>query len=98
MKLHFKSVDHMQEFFFGKNTHHPKIYDAMVQSIAHGIDNNLKRVDFCEISFDTEEADMHLESTKFEWRENLENALKWYTSEEEYEECAKIVKLIDKLC
>ena len=43
-----------------------------------------------------EESDMHLESDKTEWKENLENALKWYTSEEEYEECAKIVKLIDK--
>ena len=51
MKLHFKNGEQMQEFFFGEDNHHPKIYDAMVQSIAHGIDNKLERVDFCEISF-----------------------------------------------
>ena len=34
---------------------------------------------------------------KSEWKSGLENAINYYIEKEEYEECSKIKKLIDKI-
>ena len=71
----------------------PIMMRSLVLNIADGIEDNLESVNIAEIK----NHDVILSVPKSEWKGGLENAMDYYIKTEEYEECAKIKKLIDKI-
>ena len=71
----------------------PLMVKSLVVNIAEGIRNNLESVNIAEIKHH----DVIINVPKTEWKSGLENAINYYIEREEYEECSKIKKLINKL-
>jgi len=71
----------------------PTMMKSLVLNIADGIEGNLESVNIAEIN----NHDIILSVPKAEWKGGLENAMNYYIEKEEYEECSKIKKLINKL-
>ena len=71
----------------------PLMMKTLVTKIADGIEDNLESVNVVEIK----NHDLIISVPKTEWKGGLENALDYYIEKEEYEECSKIKKLIEKL-
>ena len=71
----------------------PIMMRSLVTNIADGIEDNLESVNVAEIK----NHDVIISVPKTEWKPGLENAMSYYVEREEYEECAKIKKLIDRL-
>tara|TARA_B100001778_G_scaffold28858_1_gene21007 strand:+ start:1043 stop:1315 length:273 start_codon:yes stop_codon:yes gene_type:complete len=71
----------------------PTMMRSLVSNIAEGIEDNLESVNIAEIKHH----DIILSVPKSEWKGGLENAMNYYIEKEEYEECSKIKKLINKL-
>ena len=57
----------------------------------HGL--SIKKQKLCEVK----NSNIFITVEKQEWKNSLDSALEYYISTEEYEECSKIKKLIDKL-
>jgi len=66
---------------------------SLVTNIADGIDDDLESVNVAEIK----NYDVIVSVPKAQWKPGLENAMDYYIEREEYEECSKIKKLIEKL-
>ena len=66
---------------------------SLVVNIADGIEDNLEAVNVAEIK----NHDVIISVSKSEWKGGLEKAMKYYIKTEEYEECLKIKKYIEKL-
>tara|TARA_R110000744_G_scaffold33531_1_gene78700 strand:- start:42 stop:314 length:273 start_codon:yes stop_codon:yes gene_type:complete len=66
---------------------------SLVLNIADGIEDNLESVNVAEIK----NHDIIISVPKTEWKGGLENAMNYYIEKEEYEECSKIKKLIEKI-
>ena len=71
----------------------PTILKSLVINIAAGIEDNLESVNIAEIK----NQDIIISVPKTEWKGGLENAMDYYIKREEYEECSKIKKIINKL-
>ena len=71
----------------------PTMMRSLVSNIAEGIEDNLESVNIAEIK----NHDIILSVSKDEWKPGLENAMDYYIEREEYEECSKIKKLIEKI-
>ena len=71
----------------------PIMMKSLVSNIASGIEDNLESVNIAEIKHH----DVIINVPKTEWKSGLEKALNFYIEREEYEECSKIKKLINKL-
>ena len=71
----------------------PLMMRTLVENIAEGVELKLESVNIAEIK----STDIILSVPKAEWKGGLENALDYYIKTEEYEECSKIKKLINKL-
>ena len=71
----------------------PTMMKSLVSNIAEGIEDNLESVNIAEIK----NHDIILSVPKSEWKGGLENAMNYYIEREEYEECSKIKKLINRL-
>ena len=71
----------------------PLMMKTLVTKIADGIEDNLESVNVAEIK----NHDIILSVPKTEWKGGLENAMDYYIEREEYEECSKIKKLIEKI-
>ena len=71
----------------------PVMMKSLVLNIADGIEDNLESVNVAEIK----NYDIIISVPKTEWKGGLENAMDYYIEREEYEECSKIKKLINKL-
>ena len=71
----------------------PIMMKSLVLNIADGIKDNLEIVNIAEIK----NHDVIISVPKEEWRGGLENAMNYYIEREEYEECSKIKKLIERL-
>ena len=69
------------------------VYKSLVESITTGVDLDLESVNIAEIK----NHDIMISVPKTEWESGLENALNFYIEREEYEECSKIKKLIERL-
>jgi len=87
----------MQDFFFGDAADHSTIYESIIKAISIGMLTKKDTVKVWEIYFANEDEDLIIECEKDEWKENLNNALSWYTENEMFEECAYVKKMIDKL-
>ena len=66
---------------------------SLVVNIADGIEDDLESVNIAEIK----NYDVIISVPKEEWKAGLKNAMDYYIKTEEYEECSKIKKLINKL-
>ena len=71
----------------------PLMMKTLVTKIADGIEDNLESVNIAEIKH----TDIILSVPKDEWKPGLKKALDFYIEREEYEECSKIKKIINKL-
>ena len=71
----------------------PIMMKSLVLNIAEGIKDNLESVNIAEIK----NHDVIISVSKDEWKAGLENAMNYYIKTEEYEECSKIKKLIEKI-
>ena len=70
-----------------------QVFKSLIRNITEGIELNLESVNIAEIK----NHDIILSVDKTEWKGGLENAMNYYIEKEEYEECSKIKKLIEKL-
>ena len=71
----------------------PLMMKTLVTNIAEGIEDKLESVNVAEI----ENHNVIISVAKTEWKDGLENAMSYYIEKEEYEECSKIKKLIERL-
>ena len=71
----------------------PLMMKTLVTNIAEGIKDNLESINVAEIK----NYDVIVSVPKSEWKSGLEQAMNYYIEREEYEECSKIKKLINKL-
>tara|TARA_B100001094_G_scaffold121835_1_gene117607 strand:- start:648 stop:920 length:273 start_codon:yes stop_codon:yes gene_type:complete len=71
----------------------PVMMKSLVSNIADGIESNLESVNIAEIK----NQNLILSVPKTEWKGGLENAMNYYIEKEEYEECSKIKKIIERL-
>ena len=71
----------------------PTMMKSLVENITEGIESNLESVNIAEIKH----TDIILSVSKDEWKPGLEKAMEYYIKTEEYEECSKIKKLINKI-
>ena len=71
----------------------PTVMKSLVSNIAEGIKDKLESVNIAEIK----NQDLIISVPKSEWKGGLNKALDYYVEKEEYEECSKIKKLIEKL-
>ena len=97
LELQFKDAQEFEEYFFGPNAPKGEIYMNIFEGVKEGLDNDLDNVTFAEISFD-DGTFMVLDSVRDEWKQNLENCIKYYIQTEQFELCAEIneyIKLLD---
>ncbi len=96
LKLKLKDVDDMQRFFFGDSVDHDLIYANLYRCVEKGVLNNLDEVQFASITFDNgEQIDLNCE--REEYHKNLSNIIRFYESNDEFERCALVKKLQQKI-
>ena len=70
-----------------------KVYKSLIDGVTEAIKNKKETIKLCEVK----NSGIFITVEKEEWKNSLDSALEYYISTEEYEECSKIKKLIDKL-
>jgi hypothetical protein len=71
----------------------PQVYKSLVEGITEAFETNSNEIKLCEFEY----ADTYLTVHKDMWSESLNSAMNFYIEKEEYEQCSKIKKLINKL-
>ena len=71
----------------------PLIMKTLVANITEGVEDDLESVNIAEIKH----TDIIINVPKTEWKSGLKKAMEYYIKTEEYEECSKIKKLIERL-
>ena len=71
----------------------PQVYKSLVEGITEAFETNSSEIKLCELKH----ADTYLTVHKDVWLESLDSAMNFYIEKEEYEQCSKVKKLIDKL-
>ena len=71
----------------------PQVYKSLVEGITEAFETDSDEIKLCEVKY----ANTYLTVHKNGWSESLAKALDFYIDREEYEECSKIKKLIDRL-
>ena len=69
------------------------IYKSLVEGVSEAMKDNRDKIRICEIK----NSNVYVTVEKRDWKSSLDKALEFYINKEEYEECSKIKKLIDKL-
>ena len=70
-----------------------QVYKSLVEGITEAFENNSNEIKLCEVKY----ANTYLTVHKNNWSGSLAKAIDFYIEREEYEQCSKIKKLIDKL-
>ena len=70
-----------------------QVYKSLIEGVSEAIKNNKDKVRLCEVK----NSNTYITVEKQDWKDSLDRALQFYVKREEYEECSKIKKLIDKL-
>ena len=96
LKLKLKDVDGLNKFFFGDSVDHDLIYANIYRCIENGIMNNLDEVQFASVTFDNGEQ-IDLNCNRDEFYENLTHVRLYYEKVQEFEKCAIVKKLQEKL-
>ena len=71
----------------------PYVYRSLIEGITEAFENNLEEIELCELKYSNTYLTVHKDS----WSESLDKAMDFYIENEEYEICAEIKKLTDKL-
>ena len=71
----------------------PLMMKTLVTNIAEGVKDNLESVNVAEIK----NYNVIISVPKTEWKSGLEKAMDYYIEKEEYEECSKIKKILNRL-
>ena len=71
----------------------PTMMKSLVTNIAEGIKDKSESVNIAEIK----NYDVIISVPKTEWKSGLEKAMDYYIEKEEYEECSKIKKILNRL-
>ena len=71
----------------------PQVYKSLIDGVTEAIKTNKEAIKLCEVK----NSGMFITVEKPEWKDSLDSALQYYVNKEEYEQCSKIKKLIDKL-
>ena len=96
LTIKLNSADDVHDYFFGYDTDKGLIYENIVKSINEGIKSNVDFVTVFEIIINDGE-DIIMDSYREEWPQSLSEAMSWYEQQEEYDICAKIRDLLQKL-
>ena len=70
-----------------------QVYKSLVEGVSEAIKENKEAINLCEVK----NSGIVITVEKPEWKKSLDSALQFYVNREEYEECSKIKKLIDRL-
>ena len=70
-----------------------QVYKSLIDGVTEAIKTNKEAIKLCEVK----NSGMFITVEKPEWKDSLDSALQYYVNKEEYEQCSKIKKLIDKL-
>tara|TARA_B100000287_G_scaffold336996_1_gene322780 strand:+ start:734 stop:1003 length:270 start_codon:yes stop_codon:yes gene_type:complete len=70
-----------------------QVYKSLIEGVTEAIKTNKEEIKLCEVK----NSGVFITVEKPEWKNSLDSALEYYISTEEYEECSKIKKLINKL-
>ena len=81
------------EFIEELNSKKPQVYKSLIDGISEAIKTDKKEIKLCEVK----NTNVYITVEKKSWKQSLDSALQFYIDKEEYEECSKIKKLIDKL-
>ena len=86
---------HIPVFDFNEELNPKKrqVYKSLIEGVSEAIKTNKKEIELCEVK----NSNIYITVEKPEWKNSLNSALQYYENEEEYEECFKIKKLIDRL-
>ena len=71
----------------------PKVYQSLIEGISEAVEINSNEVKLCELKY----ANTYLTVHKKDWSSSLAKAMDFYIDKEEYEQCSKIKKLINRL-
>ena len=97
LRLRLKDSDDLQKFFFGDSADHDLIYGNIFRCIEDGITNDLDEVQFASITFDNGEDSLEFACNREEYYGNLTNVMLYYERIENFERCAIVKKLQQKL-
>ena len=70
-----------------------QVYKSLIDGVSEAIKTNKSEIKLCEVK----NSNLYITVEKPEWKKSLDSALQYYIDTEEYEECLKIKKLIDRL-
>ena len=70
-----------------------QVYKSLVDGVSEAIKTDKKEIKLCEVK----NSGVFITVEKPEWKKSLDSALQYYIDIEEYEQCSKIKRLIDKL-
>ena len=70
-----------------------KVYKSLIDGVTEAIKTDKNEIKLCEVK----NLNTYITVEKQAWKKSLDSALQFYENTEEYEECSKIKKLIDKL-
>ena len=71
----------------------PKVYRSLVEGISEAVDDNSNEVKLCELKY----SDTYVTVHKNDWSGSLAKAMDFYIENEQYEVCALIKELTDKI-
>jgi hypothetical protein len=93
-----------QKYFITENefqhfieTEREWMFNRIVNSIEHAFINNELRAHILEANIEEKMSTMYMDSDVSEWDKSLRLALEWFEKHEDYEKCAKIFELIEKI-
>ena len=70
-----------------------QVYTSLVEGISEAFEIDSDEIKLCEVKY----ANTYLTVHKDNWSGSLARVMDFYIDKEEYEQCSKIKKLIDKL-
>ena len=70
-----------------------QVYKSLIDGVTEAIKNDNREIKLCEVK----NSGIFITVEKPEWKKSLDSALQYYIDIEEYEQCSKIKRLIDKL-
>ena len=71
----------------------PKVYQSLIEGITEAFENNKDEIKLCEVKY----ANTYLTVHKKDWSNSLAKAMDFYIEKEQYEMCALIKDLTDRL-
>ena len=71
----------------------PKVYQSLIEGISEAVEDNSNEIKLCELKY----ANTYLTVHKNDWSGSLAKAMDFYIEKEQYEMCALIKELTDRL-